>query len=71
MSPKAPPLVCSICQSPLALLPDGKTPTPEAKKLLPFCSARCQLVDLSNWLGERYTVPGDSVDPPAPEHPDT
>ena len=24
----------------------------------PFCSARCQQVDLSNWLDERYVVPG-------------
>ena len=24
---------------------------------LPFCSRRCQLVDLGNWLDERYVVP--------------
>ncbi|HVV86236.1 MAG TPA: DNA gyrase inhibitor YacG [Kofleriaceae bacterium] len=23
----------------------------------PFCSARCQLVDLGRWLGEEYRVP--------------
>jgi endogenous inhibitor of DNA gyrase (YacG/DUF329 family) len=39
-------------------------------KLLPFCSARCQMVDLSNWLGERYTVPGESVEQQAPEQPE-
>ena len=27
----------------------------------PFCSERCKLIDLGNWLGERYRVPG----PPA------
>ena len=31
----------------------------DAARFLPFCSARCQLVDLGNWLGERYTVPGE------------
>jgi endogenous inhibitor of DNA gyrase (YacG/DUF329 family) len=30
-------------------------------KLAPFCSSRCQMVDLSNWLGERYAVPGEPV----------
>lgn len=24
----------------------------------PFCSARCKLLDLYNWLSERYRVPG-------------
>jgi endogenous inhibitor of DNA gyrase (YacG/DUF329 family) len=24
----------------------------------PFCSERCRMIDLGNWLGERYRVPG-------------
>ncbi|MDR4493196.1 MAG: DNA gyrase inhibitor YacG [Nitrospirales bacterium] len=28
----------------------------------PFCSERCQLVDLSGWLGQRYRVPDDSLE---------
>jgi endogenous inhibitor of DNA gyrase (YacG/DUF329 family) len=40
-------------------------------KLMPFCSARCQMVDLSNWLGERYTVPGEAVEQQAAEQPET
>jgi endogenous inhibitor of DNA gyrase (YacG/DUF329 family) len=28
----------------------------------PFCSARCRLIDLGNWLGERYAVPGEPAD---------
>ena len=24
----------------------------------PFCSERCKLVDLDNWLEERYRIPG-------------
>jgi endogenous inhibitor of DNA gyrase (YacG/DUF329 family) len=31
----------------------------------PFCSARCQLIDLGQWLGEAYRVPDDG---PADEH---
>ena len=25
----------------------------------PFCSERCKLLDLRNWIDERYRVPGD------------
>jgi endogenous inhibitor of DNA gyrase (YacG/DUF329 family) len=24
----------------------------------PFCSRQCKLIDLDNWLNERYLVPG-------------
>lgn len=27
----------------------------------PFCSERCQLVDLSKWVSEEYCVPGRPV----------
>ena len=26
----------------------------------PFCSARCRLIDLGRWLGEKYTVPANA-----------
>ena len=26
----------------------------------PFCSERCKLLDLQNWIDERYRVPGDT-----------
>ncbi|MGH9354942.1 MAG: DNA gyrase inhibitor YacG [Terriglobia bacterium] len=26
----------------------------------PFCSERCKLLDLDNWLGERYRIPASS-----------
>lgn len=31
----------------------------------PFCSARCKLADLDNWLGETYRIssPVDCLDP--------
>ena len=28
----------------------------------PFCSERCKLLDLRNWIDERYSVPGDPDD---------
>jgi endogenous inhibitor of DNA gyrase (YacG/DUF329 family) len=31
-----------------------------------FCSERCRLIDLGNWLGEAYRVPDDSSAPDDP-----
>jgi len=28
----------------------------------PFCSKRCQMIDLGKWLSGDYTLPGESVD---------
>lgn len=40
---------CAIC---------GKPVSPRAEnRFHPFCSARCQLVDLGKWLGEEYRIP--------------
>ena len=41
---------CPICHRPV---PAGR-PNPSH----PFCSARCKLVDLGNWLGDRYVIAG-------------
>ncbi|MFZ4761961.1 MAG: DNA gyrase inhibitor YacG [Alphaproteobacteria bacterium] len=30
-------------------------------KLSPFCSKRCQQIDLGRWLGEHYVIGGDLV----------
>jgi endogenous inhibitor of DNA gyrase (YacG/DUF329 family) len=30
---------------------------------MPFCSARCRLLDLGNWASEKYSIPGSSVQP--------
>ena len=43
----AKPAKCPIC---------GK---PVEQKYRPFCSQRCQHVDLSRWLGERYRIPAE------------
>jgi len=30
----------------------------------PFCSERCRLIDLGEWLGEEKRIPGDPAAPP-------
>lgn len=42
--PRRPPR-CPIC---------GKPPAPATR---PFCSLRCQRIDLHHWFGERYRIP--------------
>ena len=34
------------------------TPEPE-KPLSPFCSERCRLIDLGEWLNETHRIPAD------------
>ena len=41
---------CATCRGPVAKL----DPLPGH---FPFCSERCQLIDLGRWLGEEYRVP--------------
>ncbi|MFH1614378.1 MAG: DNA gyrase inhibitor YacG [Planctomycetota bacterium] len=31
----------------------------EHRSYFPFCSDRCKLIDLGNWLDSRYTIPAD------------
>ena len=42
------PRTCPTCKRPL--------PTARAVELGPFCSRRCKLADLGNWLDGRYVV---------------
>lgn len=35
-------------------------PFPE-NAVFPFCSPRCKMVDLGNWLNENYRVPAETV----------
>ncbi len=44
--------VCPICSKQVAHPAD-------AEGTFPFCSRRCRLVDLGNWLGEGYRLPDD------------
>jgi len=36
----------------------------------PFCSKRCQQMDLSKWLDGRYSIPGRKIERDEPEMPD-
>ena len=68
---------CAICGAKVPdLAAEGAAPTAAAEKALgmhryrPFCSARCQRIDLGNWLDERYIVPGPPVPSEGGDDPD-
>ncbi len=44
-------------------------PWTRASRYRPFCSQRCQLIDLGEWAAGNYRVPGEAS--PAPEKPDS
>ncbi|MGR9099278.1 MAG: DNA gyrase inhibitor YacG [Gammaproteobacteria bacterium] len=50
--------------------PNCGKPVPwiHSQKFKPFCSERCKLIDLGEWVMEEKKIPGDSVesdqDPP-------
>ncbi len=43
-------IVCPICKTVLENAPEDFDPRP-------FCSPRCKLVDLGNWLNDSYRIP--------------
>ncbi|MBI1983855.1 MAG: DNA gyrase inhibitor YacG [Acidobacteria bacterium] len=45
---------CPICR---------RETTWEGNPFRPFCSERCQLLDLANWLSERYRVSASAESP--------
>lgn len=51
---------CPICKKP--------ADTSKANPFRPFCSERCQTIDLGMWASENYRVPGGPVEDH--EHPD-
>jgi endogenous inhibitor of DNA gyrase (YacG/DUF329 family) len=58
---------CPICR---------KNVTWEGNPFRPFCSERCKLIDLDNWLAERYRIsaPVEAAEKEAPAEnrvPDT
>jgi hypothetical protein len=40
--------------------PSCRQATERSSKLFPFCSERCQLVDLGRWLSEEYRIPDEA-----------
>ncbi len=51
---------CPTCGKPSDLSPRNR--------FRPFCSERCQMIDLGGWADDRYRVPGGKVEDR--EHPD-
>jgi endogenous inhibitor of DNA gyrase (YacG/DUF329 family) len=49
---------CPICRKPLRSTASERRPAQ-----YPFCSPRCKLIDLGNWLGNSYVI----ADKPVPE----
>jgi endogenous inhibitor of DNA gyrase (YacG/DUF329 family) len=45
---------CPICQRAMPKTADNPAH--------PFCSKRCKLVDLGNWLSDRYVIPAAPTD---------
>lgn len=53
---------CAICRRDVEYA--GRLP-----ELYPFCSYRCQMVDLGKWLTEQYTIECDVAPEDLPEDP--
>lgn len=45
---------CPTCRGPATERDQNPT--------FPFCSERCRLIDLGNWLGESYRIAGPAAD---------
>ena len=59
-----PILPCPTCQRPVEWT--------AAAKWRPFCSERCRLIDLGDWINESHAIPGEplSADGPGTVAPD-
>jgi endogenous inhibitor of DNA gyrase (YacG/DUF329 family) len=42
---------------------------PSTQQFHPFCSARCEDIDLNRWLSGRYVIPAESVEDAADDTP--
>jgi uncharacterized protein len=47
---------CPTCAKELAV-------EPAERRHRPFCSKRCQQIDLNRWLSGAYTIPSDDIIP--------
>ena len=43
---------------------------PVAQEWRPFCSERCKLLDLGNWVDGRYRIAGEATTVPDEDDPD-
>jgi endogenous inhibitor of DNA gyrase (YacG/DUF329 family) len=49
-------------QKPNVQCPMCKTPVAYGSDNFPFCSQRCQTLDLGNWASDAYIISGDTID---------
>ena len=61
-----PTFQCPTCGKVLAGLK-----RPEEAPYRPFCSERCQLIDLYHWFEGRYRISDPIVSEPSPASPDS
>jgi len=65
-------MICPTCKRTFDTAEDGP---PAQRRPLPFCSARCRMADLGNWLDGNYRIPTATDDqdldasPPTDEPP--
>ena len=55
-------VACPTCGSPVAWKAE--------QRWRPFCSERCKLIDLGEWLSEEKRIPGEAAPGSATEIPD-
>ena len=54
-SPGKPLIVkCPVCKRPVPWIPE--------LEFKPFCSERCKLIDLGEWVMEENRIPGESLE---------
>ncbi|MGQ9659272.1 MAG: DNA gyrase inhibitor YacG [Thermochromatium sp.] len=56
-------VACPRCGRPVPWTPDSRW--------RPFCSERCRLIDLGDWLEERHRLPADDSESPSEDTPDS
>ena len=54
---------CPSCKAPLPPRGNQSGPPTSIWRHFPFCSERCQAVDLGHWFAGDFCIPGDPVDP--------
>jgi endogenous inhibitor of DNA gyrase (YacG/DUF329 family) len=58
-----PEFVCPICKRPVVREDSrGGGVGGGMRSYFPFCSERCELIDLGRWLGGRYQIPVEEED---------
>ncbi|MGH8369664.1 MAG: DNA gyrase inhibitor YacG [Gammaproteobacteria bacterium] len=59
----SPIVACPHCAKPVSWTP--------ASEYKPFCSERCRLIDLGDWLSEKHAIPGEDAITPGSDEGDS